>query len=146
MCDSSPDLEAFSSSEDGVGSNFVVSSEEAAECSELEDGLMDSTTSPMLSPIPEERGKMEASISSISGSSTLSPLTAVLRCKDAIDAGGVLEVSTLAFSGLGVVNGGHVVEDGGTDLVVGMSLIAEPDDLEEVAVTVQSFIFFHPFP
>ncbi|GAB2296363.1 hypothetical protein Dimus_030484 [Dionaea muscipula] len=86
MPESSPDPEEFSSSEDGVLSEHVETPEEAGDFSDLEVSLVVSTPLLQLSPIPEEHGKLEASMSPISGSSTISPVTAVRLCQEAIAA------------------------------------------------------------
>ncbi|GAB2278856.1 hypothetical protein Dimus_013530 [Dionaea muscipula] len=89
-----------------------VPSEEVADCSDLEDCVPDSVPLVVLSPISEELGLSEASISPISGSSTLSPATAVLRCQDAIVDGGQLAVSSHVSPCLGAGVGRRVAEKG----------------------------------
>ncbi|GAB2303061.1 hypothetical protein Dimus_037053 [Dionaea muscipula] len=93
--------EEVSSSEDGDVSEGAVTSEEVADSSDLEDCLLDSTPLLHLSPIPEELGLSDASISPIFSSSTQPPATAVLLCHDAIVAGGHPAVSSLASPSLG---------------------------------------------
>ncbi|GAB2273696.1 hypothetical protein Dimus_008477 [Dionaea muscipula] len=58
----------------------------------------------------EELGQLEASISPSSGSSTLSPSTAVVLYQAAMVAGGPLEVSSFDSSCLGVEDVGHDTE------------------------------------
>ncbi|GAB2283820.1 hypothetical protein Dimus_018307 [Dionaea muscipula] len=106
------DPEKACSPADGFVSEGASSSMEAEECSDLGDCLLDSSPLLILSPIPEELGLSEVSSSPISGSSTLSPATAVLLCHDAIVDGGQLQVSSLASSCLGAGIGGLDAEVG----------------------------------
>ncbi|GAB2268476.1 hypothetical protein Dimus_003433, partial [Dionaea muscipula] len=108
----SPDPEKACSSAVGDESEGALMSEEVEECSILEDCVLDSSPLLHLSPIPEELGMSEASFSSIFGPSTLSPVTVVLLCQDAIVAGGHLQASSLASPCLGVGVGGLVAQVG----------------------------------
>ncbi|GAB2292527.1 hypothetical protein Dimus_026762 [Dionaea muscipula] len=86
---SSPDPEVVSSSEDGDSSGVAVTSSEAEDISDLEVGNLDSSPFYLLSSIPEEIDKLEGSSSAVvSGSSTISPATALLLGHAAIDGDG----------------------------------------------------------
>ncbi|GAB2292517.1 hypothetical protein Dimus_026753 [Dionaea muscipula] len=148
----------------GFVSEGASSSMEAEDCSDLGDCLLDSSPLLILSPIPEELGLSEVSSSPITGSSTLSPATAVLISHDAIVDGGQGQVSSIASSNLGAGFGcleaevgddsreacGAVIElfdddgdRGGVDLCVGGALadgVAQTasEDAKGVALDVMS--------
>ncbi|GAB2299489.1 hypothetical protein Dimus_033556 [Dionaea muscipula] len=103
---SSPAPDDFSSSEDGVRSELVVTSAEDEDSPDLEVGLVDPTPLLLLSPIREELSKGEATMSPSSGSTTISLATATLLCQDAIADSGLLLVSPLTSSCLGGVGSG----------------------------------------
>ncbi|GAB2270706.1 hypothetical protein Dimus_005577 [Dionaea muscipula] len=86
---SSPDPGDYSSSEGMELSEATVSSMEADDLSDLEDGKLISSHVLELSPIMEVDGLPEVSISPGSGSPVLSPTSAVLFCQASVEAGGV---------------------------------------------------------
>ncbi|GAB2290418.1 hypothetical protein Dimus_024696, partial [Dionaea muscipula] len=87
---SSPDPEGFSSSEDGDATVAAVTLSEKEDHSDLEVALTDSPRFPRSSSFPELGGMKEGlTAAASSGSSTISPTTAVLLCQNAIVSGGL---------------------------------------------------------
>ncbi|GAB2270720.1 hypothetical protein Dimus_005591 [Dionaea muscipula] len=96
MIFSSSDPDEFSSSEEREASEAAVTSSEAEDRSDVEDGVLASSLVLDLSPILEDVGKQGNSSSSISRSSILSPSAAILYCQAAMDSGGQDLVSSLS--------------------------------------------------
>ncbi|GAB2266109.1 hypothetical protein Dimus_001133, partial [Dionaea muscipula] len=137
MLFSSSDPDESSSLEEREASEAVVTSSEAEDRSDVENGVLDSARVPDLSPILEDEGKQGTPSSSISGSSTLSPLAAILYCQAAMDSGGQDLVSSLSPPRLDAdVSGdfGSTVADMTCSSVEGFSL---PDGEQKVGVGEQ---------
>ncbi|GAB2301815.1 hypothetical protein Dimus_035841, partial [Dionaea muscipula] len=104
----SSDPDDFDSSEEGDPSEAVVTSSEADEPSDLDEGKMISTHVFELRPIVEDFGMPADSVSPDSGSPVLSPVAAVRYCQATTDACGLDMVSSRPSFSLGaVVSGGH---------------------------------------